>query len=301
MRIGKRLFPYPILNKDPFLSQYKKSTFYFDYQQELVDQNNAILFHINTTLDNETLLKLVEERKAEINIVIECPETMFRKKYPVNIGLSEIKISIGNFSGKVYLLGFIIAKDNISDFKSSDFLDFYGDISFDIEKHDIIATDMGFVTKVNFDPEDNAKKSIFLVIKNNNIDKKIMKIEYDSSKIIINLPPEQWNAYNTTKNLSNLGSIYFSMFAIPALSFSLNELLKIKCGVDTLRLDYKWFDVFAKKYEEIEKHELSDDEFAALNTLEISQKLFDGAVIDAIDEIFKTNIVLPGGLNDVED
>lgn len=299
MRIGKRLFPYPILNNDKLYSQFKEATFELTYDEELTS-DEYILKNINCELTSDTIVGLINDNRARIICVIECAETMFRKNYELSLEPSTIKLQLRDLNGKISVSAFVVANEDIDDYFSTDFLEDYEDYHFVIEKNDIIAVDDGFVNKVSFNEEEDTKKSsIFIVIKDKTIKDETMQIEFDASKITISLPEEQWNTYEKTKRLKKLESLYFSILAIPALSYALSSLqAKGDSGVDILRIDYKWFNSFAKQYENVHGEELTDEEFLKMNPNVEAQKLMNTPVTKALDDIFGFTMGSFGGEED---
>lgn len=299
MRIGKRLFPYPILNNEKLYSQFKASTFILEYDEKLTD-DEYYLSKIYCELKNDTIIRLIKEERASIICVIECAETMFRKSYKLSLEPSEIKISLRDLNGKISVSAFVVANEDIEDYFSIDFLEDYEGYHFKIEKNDILAVDDGFVNQVSFNEEEDTKKSsIFVVIKDKTIKDETMQIEYDSTKIIISLPEAQWNIYENTKRMKKLENLYFSILAIPALSYALSCLqVKGDNCIDALRIEYKWFNSFAVQYANVHGGELTDEDFLKLNPNVEAQRLMNTPVTKALDDIFSFTMGTFGGVED---
>lgn len=299
MRIGRRLFPYPLLNNDKLYSQFKDSVFALEYE-EVVNSENYILKNVECEITNNELIELIKSDKASMVCVIECASTMFRKSYKLQLGKTSIIIPLTDVNGKISVSAYIVANENIDNYFSNDFFDDYEGINFSIEKNDILAVDDGFTNKIDFDDyEDTKKSSIFVIIKDKSIKDETMQIEYDSSKIIISLPEEQWNTYDKTKRIKKFENMYFSIIAIPALSYALSSLQAKSENVDSLRMDYKWFNSFAIQYEIIhEGKELIDEDFIKMNTYLESQLILNLAVTKSLDDIFGLTMVGFGGDDD---
>lgn len=299
MRIGKRLFPYPILNNDRLYSQFKSSTFALEYE-EMVTEETYSLQDLKCEITSEFLIQLIKEEKAQIVIVVECASTMFRHHYTIPLEPSKIIIPISDLNGKVTVSAYVVATQNIDDYSCKDFLDDYEDYSFSIEKNDILAVDDGFTNKIEFDEnEDTKKSSIFVVIKDKTIKDETMRIDYDSSKVIIYLPEEQWNTYEKTKRIGKFQNLYFSVLAIPALVYAIQDLGKKAFLLDQLRMDYSWFNAFLVSYKNINGHELTDEEFLTMNAYLEVQKLMNYPVTKALDDIFNLTITF-GGNDDAD-
>ncbi|MBQ3295522.1 MAG: hypothetical protein IJH00_03460 [Erysipelotrichaceae bacterium] len=302
MRIGKRLFPYPVLNSEKVYSQYKESSFSLSYEDGISEDKQFYeLNNLHCDIDSELLIRLIKDDKAEIICVIECPSTMFRRKYVLPLEGMDLAIPLTDLNNKVNVSAFVAAKEEINDYQSDDFLNGYEDISFTIEKHDILAADDGFVNTIDFDDfEDNKQKSIFLVIKDKNITDGTMRVEYDSDKITICLPEKEWNEYDKTKRISKFESLYFSVIAIPALGYALSCLQRNDPSVDILKIDYRWFNSFAAAYKNYHGEELTDDVFIKMNTNLESQMVLNNPVTKAVDQIFGFTIGLNGGDDSVD-
>lgn len=297
MRIGKRLFPYPLLNNNKAYSQYKNSSISLEYN-EVITENYFILDNIRCNIDCTYMQVLIDEGFAEVVCVVECAQTMLRNHYILTDDLNDIKIPLMDVNGKVDISLFVVAKRDIPNFKCNDFLDDYYDYEFSIEKNDIIGVDDGFTSRIDFNEEDGQdKSSIFLVIKDANITDRTMRIEASDDKIIISLPIEQWNEYDKTKKIRQFQNLYFSIIAIPALSYALSEMQKLGDGVDTIRIEKSWFNSFCIAYESVYGEELTDEYFMYMNPYTEAQKLLHNPVIRALDDVFSLTITM-GGIDD---
>ncbi|MDE6241242.1 MAG: hypothetical protein K2M08_02340 [Anaeroplasmataceae bacterium] len=297
MRIGKRLFPYPLLNNNPLYSQYVNSSISFKYN-EVITKTQFILDDIQCNIDCEYLTSLIEDGYAEAVLVVECAQTMLRKHYTITDDMNDIKIPLMDVSGKVDISLFVVAIKDIPNFKCNDFLDDYGDYEFFIEKNDILAVDDGYTSRIEFNEDDNGEKSsIFLLIKDTNINDKTMKVDLSDEKIIISLPTDQWNEYDKTKQIKQFQNLYFSIIAVPALSYALAEMQRVGDNVDNIRIEKKWFNAFCIAYENRNGIELTDDLFMQMNPYNEAQKLLNNPVTKALDDIFSLTMTM-GGIDD---
>lgn len=287
MRIGKRLFPYPLLNNDRLFSQFKSSTFSFNYESIEIVDDNYIITNACYNCDNAKLNQLITDNKVSVLCLIECPETMFRKTYVLETSAKNVVIPLTDINGKMTISAFAVAMEDIYDYFSDDFLEDYDGISFYIEKNDILAVDDGVMDKLQFEGfDDDKKSSIFLVVKDRNIEDGIMRMEYNSEKIVISLPEDQWNRYDKTKSISGFRNLYFSIIAIPALSHAIADLKNTEEGIDLLCMEYSWFNSFVLKYQEIHGEDMTDETFNILDPYSEAQKILNASVTKSIDDIF---------------
>ncbi len=297
MRVGKRLFPYPILNNNKMYSQYKTSTLSFQYNEVITD-NYFILEDLQCHIESEFMKSLIYDGYAEVICVVECTQTMLRSHYKITDDMNDIKIPLRDLNGKVDISLFIVAKKDIPNFKCSDFLDDYNDYEFFIEKNDIIGVDDGYTGRIEFNEKDNSNKSsIFLVIKDNGIEDSSMRIELADDKIIITLPEEQWNEYEKTKKIKKFQNLYFAIIAVPALSYALSEMQRTGNPIDHIRIEKSWFNAFCLAYESIHGEELTDEIFIQMNPYFEAQRLLNNPVVKALDDVFGLTITM-GGIDD---
>ena len=301
MRIGNRLFPYPLLNHERLYSHYKEKTFDLLFNGYIEEKKSYVLENIRISTTSSFIKELVKNGDAKIVCVVECAQTMFRKSYEISFEPQTIMIPLYDLSGKTSIKAYVIATNDINNFKSDEFLDDYNEYEFQVEKNDVIAVDEGLITRIDFDDEEDAKKSsIFLVIKDNTIKDETMRVEYDVSKITISLPGSQWDLYDKNKKMKRLENLYFSIIAIPALTQCISELQKPENTVEGLCLEYRWFNSFKKQYEAINGCELTDDTFMKMNAMVEAQKLLNTPTTKSIDDIFKEIVMkeIGGSEND---
>lgn len=296
MHIGRRLFPYPILNNNKLYSQFKEGVFTLSYSEYVTDES-LVLDEVLCELKSDYLTSLTIEGKAQVVCIVECANTMFRKPYYIKPNTkNRILIPLADLNGKYSVSAYLVAKDTF-EYNSTEFHEDYEKYIFQIEKNDILAVDDGFINTISFNEEEDTKKtSIFIVIKNRTILNETMQFDYDQDKIIINLPEKQWNLYDKMKRISQFQNIYFSIMAVPALGFALSNLQAQEGSVDSLRIDYKWFSAFAEAYKRVHGKELDDEEFFVkrINVYTEAQEVFDSPVTKALDSLFVFTLGLGG-------
>lgn len=302
MHVGKRLFPYPVLNNNELYSQFKAGHFSLDYT-EYTTESDFVLDNLLCRLESNYLSSLINDGFAEVVCVIECPGTMFRKSYSIEANkFNKIIIPLSDLNGKYSISAYIVAKKDFT-YDSSEFFDDYEGYGFQIEKNDILAVDDGFVNTISFNQDDDTKQSsIFVVIKDNNIKDETMNVEYDQDKITICLPEQQWNYYEKMKRMSKFQDMYFSIMAVPALGYCLSDIRSNKeTSIDDLRIEYKWFSVFCEAYKKTHDKELDDEDFFVknINVYTEAQLVLGAPITKAIDGLFGLTMGF-GGVDDVD-
>lgn len=303
MQMGNKLFPYPVLNKINDYSCYKNTT----YSLKCDDYNDGEYYVFDNTyieVENETIKNMINNNILGVALVIECSETVYREVIEISLEPSTYKIKASNLRGLVYVSCYIYAKQDIDTYTNSDLLEDYEGYEFHIDKNDIIAIDDGFKMKIEYDQDlDKKVYSIFQVIRNGNIDK--MVIENKVNKIVVSLPDEQFGYYDALRKNDNFQNIFFSMIAIPALTYCLKEfqdnIRAEQYDLDDVELGYTWFNSIKNAYYKQYNEELTEEVFKNIEVEELSQKLLNNGCLEGIKDLF--NFVMQknyGGEDDDE-
>lgn len=288
MQIGKKGFPYPVLNNAKNFNCYVNDTYALELE-EVEDGENYVLKNVHIETNSKLLKELLDNKKAKAMIMIECSPTLFKHSEEISTEPKDIIIPINKLSGRVEISSITYATDTINDFKSSDFIDDYSGYSFKIEKYCPIALDDGIVSKIEYDDlEDKKVSSIFSVVKSFDSDKKIMTVINDDKKIKIELPEHEYENFDRLNGQSIFQHIFFSIIIIPALSMCLKEIqdeLKYQSKIIEDIIDvHTWFISVQNSYKKLTGTELTEEIFMALDVLELSQMIMDDCVVNSIDD-----------------
>ena len=288
MQIGKKGFPYPILNNAKNFNCYVNDTYALELE-EVEDGDNYVLKNVHIETNSKLLKELLSNNKAKAMIMIECSPTLFKHSEEISTEPKDIIIPINKLSGRVEISSITYATDTISDFKSSDFIDDYSGYSFKIEKYCPIALDDGIVSKIEYDDlEDKKVSSIFSVVKSFDSDKKIMTVINDDKKIKIELKEQEYENFDRLNGQSIFQHIFFSIIIIPALSMCLKEIqdeLKYQNKIIEDIIDvHTWFLSVQNSYKKLTGTELTEEVFMSIDVLELSQMIMDDCIVNSIDD-----------------
>ncbi len=292
MQIGNKMFPYPTINNIGLRNCFKETTYAFkcnDYN----DGQNYILEDAYVEINNENIKRLMSEGYLGVGLIIECSTTVFRKMYEITIEPQTIKIPIGDLRDRVEISCYIYAKKEIEKFQDDDFLEDYNGYSFKIDKNDIIAIDDGYTTVIDYDESiDKKVSSIFQIIRDKSADS--MVIEKKAKKIVISLPDEEFTYYDNLRRNDNFQNIFFSMIAIPALTYCLKEFQDaIRTGdydLDSIEMEYNWFISVKKAYKNQFNVELNEEILKNTNVSVVAQKLLNNGNLKGIKDLFDISI-----------
>ncbi len=288
MRVGKKLFPYPVINNSEKVSSFKDSSFSLVYEDDS-DDEFLILKDAHLVIDDLNLVNLMSKGMVIGALVIECSATIYRVTKEISLENRDIIIPLSELNDKVYISSFLYATDNITDYKSENFLDDYEDYSFNIEKYDILAADDGFYKIIEYDQEEDQKNdSIFSVIKTKNIDN--MLVDINQKKIIIKLPENEYGLYYNLRFNKAYQPLFLSMMAIPALSSVLQKFKDQDYDIDDIADDYYWFNAIMVSYENVYGKKLTNESFNEIDSLTLAQKLLNNSTIDGINKLFRLDM-----------
>ena len=284
MRVGKRLFPYPVLNNQSNLSTFMKSYFQFDFN---IIQNDGffIIENVAYITDNETLESLIKQGKAKVVCIVECSASIYRKEFPITNEKTNINIPIHELRDKVVISAYAYAVEDIHDYHDFDFIEDYSEYKFQINKYAILAVDDGFTTRIKYDEsEDDKVSSIFLIIKDESNNSENIRIQETPRKINIYLPGNQFDIYDKMKFNEHTKQIFFSFFIVPALMYVF-EKIKNR-DIEEVRMDYEWFLSIEKKFIEIYGEDIEEDSLSNISSIEFAQRIMNFPVTKAVDEVF---------------
>ena len=288
MRVGRKLFPYPVINNSEKISSFKNASFSLVYE-DASDEENLILKNTHLVIDDMNLINLISTSKVKGALIIECSSTIFREKKEIDLENRDIIIPLSDLNDKVYISSFLYATENINGYKSENFLDDYEDYSFNIEKYDILAADDGFFKTIEYDQEEDQKNdSIFSVIKTKKID--TMLVDISQKKIIIKLPESEHGLYTNLRYNKTYQPLFFSMMAIPALSNVLQKFKDQDMDIEDIADDYYWFNAILVSYEKIYGKKLTNEIFNETETLTLAQKLLNNSTLEGINKLFRLDM-----------
>lgn len=308
MRIGNRLFPYPVLNRNSNLSDYTEDCTFelsFDVSEEgniIIEEDTLVLKNARYKLSSDLLEMLVEEGLAIVSLIIECSYTVYRESFLLESTRQDIRIPVINLSGPVTASCYMYTTENISIQPNEEFLPEYFGMGFDIDKYDILAVDDGFNFRIDMDEEtDNKVSSIFSVVQVES-DESVLRYESTERNIIIKLPRLYYASYDNIKRHADLNNIAFAMMAIPVLASSMSELQKERHeSIDDIIDKKRWFKAVAINYELQKGVPLDIDQFHSESTLTLAQAVLNEATCKGLHD-FEEKILLDlnGGEEDDE-
>lgn len=259
MEIKYKLYPYPVLwdkNDD-----YKKPS-KFSVEVDLKEDFKNIKLKINFLLKDKEIEKLIKENKAEYVVHIEGTSTYFReiistKETEINYVLKDRDIL-----GRLQVNFFILAKQDIKDYRNDNFNEDYSSETFNLKKGNIIAIADGYRFDIEKNDDELGKiSSIFSICKKETVEQTGMTIDMGYEKIRIGLNITDYVNYSQLSQNPNKVDSANSVIIFPALIYIFEQLKKDFNETDYT--EYKWFraleNIFKKNGEELNKSLLENE------------------------------------------
>ena len=294
MKLGKKIFPYPVLNNAQNVSGFNESNNYeLKYDGPILTEDEFILNNVCISLDNSDIEQFLADGRAKAVLIVECSTTVFRERYYIDLEPRNIVIPVSDLNDKVEISSFIFATQDIPHFNSNGFIEDFAEYDFMIEKYDILAVDDGFTSKVLFN-EDNDKKlsSIFSIIKSSKDNLEHMNVTSNNEQIIIEMPKDYFGYHDNMKYNDVFQNIFFGLIAIPALAKSIDEVKY--CIDDVYNGDIEevinektWFASVKARFKDVYGIEWTRDELIDTDSYEIAQKLLNCGSTKALEDIYK--------------
>ena len=100
MKVGKKIFPYPVLNNSKNNSGFENSNYSLMITLTQ-NENEFIIENAYIEVENQDIERLLEDGRAKAVMVVECSTTVFRERYEIGVEPKNIIIPIGNLNDKV--------------------------------------------------------------------------------------------------------------------------------------------------------------------------------------------------------
>lgn len=292
MQVKKKLFPYPIINHNSSMSNYGNKIFDFIFEQEQ-DDNSFILKNARFQTDSEIINYLYDKGDILVYCVIECSDTVYRRKTTLTREGQDIILPKVDFSERVDVSMFAVAAKDFR-YQSDEYDDDYKGFDIVIEKNDIIGANDGF--RLVFDhaeEEDSFAHSIFSVIPSQDLDAGAYTVECSTGrKIVITMSECDYQNYKTIYTLPLYMEVFFNMILIPALieGLSLCQIyLKEHDGQDLDEVGnyYIWFRSVLSAYKKLTGNELNIEDFKKESVSYFAQKIMGKPLGGALDKMVK--------------
>lgn len=256
-------YPNPVLSADRD-DYIEGCSFDVLFDEEMISVDDEYInIPARYELKSEGLLKYVKNGTANIVVLIYSSGTMFRNAYVFDADKSEMPIRIPKFNVKddIEFSGYILANENIDNYRLDEFNDLYfKGIPFAVKKADVLAK--GIERRIPVDDSELEKpiSSIFSINKNEDAE---MDVEADfetDQKIIINLCEELNQLYWAMRD-SDGGALrrYLNgIIVYPVLVEAIAKMVDTYREIGTDYSEKRWFRTIEHKLQNL-NIDLSED------------------------------------------
>lgn len=285
MKQNKGLTPYPMLKAGS--RDFKKSKFELEIIPAPDFKRLILTVHFN--LDNEDILRDIQEKKLCFALHIECPATAYRIEKKTFDDKITISISEKEIRGKLEIHGFIIV--NVLDYayNNDDFDDFYAGNTFTLHKGNIIA-DCGMTYTIN-DSYDDIEKLPSII--------KVMAVEnppyaydvvLDNDNILIRLDKKLMPIYQVL-GPNVFRETFQTLILFPALEMVLIRVCEDSKNSEDCRSyeEYHWYKVLQELFKkiDIDLTKINEDGTDNNSVFALVQRILDNPIGKAFAELEK--------------
>ena len=171
-------------------------------------------FSIQVLLENEDILRYIEEDKAEYTCEVTCARTYLRRCYHSKVPAFNIDLGRKEVFGEIFFRCYVTVKEDILDYHNSQFNEDYEDALFDMEQGDMLVIFPEIKKPANLRYEKLYSAGSFMVVQE---DKSASSVWFDatSDKILVYLPTamfEQFKSFSCNQDFNELfhASIVFN-------------------------------------------------------------------------------------------
>lgn len=281
MQIKNKYYPYPVIafGNDSY-----------DGSEFITDANYAhdahnIKFQLEAVLNDEYLLKLLDNGSVKYAHHIECQQTCYRTLVLTDKPSDEFKVHESKINGLVQICSFLMADKDIANYSNPSFSTDYRGFKFNIDRGCVLAIGNQVNMYVNKEKEELANtSSIFSIRKNMDPAASELQVSTTGQKIVILIPEKTCNQYLNISTTALLPVLH-AMVIQPALMQVLCELKEAAQKAELYNYEgFRWYRALRKTAEKLSL-KFDEEALASLDVFKMAQKLLDSPVIKAMNMI----------------
>ncbi len=179
-------------------------------------------FSIQVLLENEDILRYIEEGKAEYTCEVTCTRTYLRKCYHSQFPAFTIELGRKEVIGDIWFKCFVTVKEDILDYHNSQFNEDYEDALFDMDPGDMLAIfpSMKYTANLKYDKLYSAGS--FMVVqeaKNNST----VWFDATGDKIVVYLPTPMFEQFQSFSGNQDFNELFHASIVFNALFKCISE------------------------------------------------------------------------------
>src|SRR5215471_9413422 len=213
MKLSSRSYPYPVVgNRDDVPGAA------FQAALEMTSDKQAVYLDAQIKCSSKTINDLVKKGDASFVIHVECSNTLYRKAFEFDEQTHRVQISSDSLNDAVEVNVFTRVKKNLSGYRVDKAHSDYGNVSFTVEKGDILAVGDGHVFYVEA-PFDALSPigSIMQITETQKDGDQPMQVQYGGQKILIELSKKDFEDYKRLKATEGVSTALTMGIVLPVL------------------------------------------------------------------------------------
>lgn len=213
MRLSSRSYPYPVIgNRDDVPGVAFQATLEMSSDKEAVYLDAAI------DCSSKTINDLVKKDQACFVMHVECSNTVYRRAFDFREVNHRITIPSDQLNDQVEVNVFVRATKDISSYRVDKAHPDYGDVSFQVEKGDILAVGEGQVFPLDCNYDSLSRIGSIMSIQQSMQDGDLpMMVNYEDNKIQIILSKKDFLEYKMLKAIEIVSGPLTTAIVLPVL------------------------------------------------------------------------------------
>lgn len=212
--------PYPVLSSygDDILPMLDRNSVFVNQTHDRKNYN----FSIQVLLENEDILRYINEGKAEYTCEVTCAKTYLRRCWHSDYPAFNIPLNRKEVIGDVFFRCYVTVKEDIFDYHNSQFNEDYEDALFDLEPGDILVAFPPMSRPAHLKFEKLYSAGSFMVVQE---DKNNSNVWFDASgdKILVWLPTTMFEQFQQFSSNSDFNELFHASIVFNALFKSIAE------------------------------------------------------------------------------
>ena len=253
-------FSHPVLCLDN--SDYISGSFKVEIKVTEDTVKNSLILECSTLLNEPYLHNLIKDKLAQAFIIVSCRGTYFYKQIELINPIEVLTFKPGELTGLVELRGIIASSRTISDFRSENLNEEYGEDGFTIGQSELLAFDIK--QKIDIGRKKiPPMESILELALDEDLKEGEIDVSLEQDKIRILASKKTCEKIHHLRSAGVTSAIVFSSVYLPAIMQILNYLQDDSGEFS----EYAWYEPF------IAKCNFYDVDPSDSNTLSSAQKL----------------------------
>ena len=224
----------------------------FDFRLDVLPEHQRWILGIEATDDDATLHQCVRSGKARYLLHVECKRTYYRGASMSDGPRFEMLISGDLLFGLVEVSLLVVATKGLKAYRHPGQHADYRDSTFDISIGEplAVAASKSFDAFLEADPI--LRLSSILDIKRGDGDLRAMKVNCESDRIIVILPPGEFERYRELRAGPQIRGLLATTVVLPALLNAFYYLRSPDLNVEEFKADHRWSRCVLSRLERME-------------------------------------------------